>query len=196
MKKSFCLIIICCFINQFIVAQNSLQQLQTTVHFQSILQGGLLAGKSKPGFEFQTINGVKWKTFSAGIGVGLDNYFVNSIPVFFDVRTDFSNRSNTPFLFIDAGSQLLSKKYSKPDDYYFDLYYKAKFYFNAGAGYKINLFKKNAMVLSASFSLKKINEVETPFCDWAPCQENPPPFVIINKYNLKRFSLQIGWSIW
>lgn len=197
MKKTlFYLIIICCLFisNQFLAAQDSISQVRSTVYFQSILQAGLLTGNNKSGYEVQSINGVRWKTFSAGIGAGLDDYVIKTIPFFFDLRTDIFKKNNSPFLFIDAGPQFLLKQDSHPHDYY-DPYYKAKFYFNAGAGYKMNLFTKNAIIISAAFSLKKISETQNTICDFAPCPENMPP-VINNKYALKRFSLQAGWLIW
>ncbi len=196
MKKIiFCAVIIfSSFVgNQFVSAQDS-AYIKSGIHFQSILQTGLLTGKTKLGFQVQSINGIKWNTFSAGIGTGLDNYVIKTIPVFFDARTDIFRKNNSPFLFIDAGPQFLLKQDSHPHNYY-DPYYKAKFYFNAGAGYKVNLFAKNAIIISAAISLKNIAEKQNTICDFAPCPENVPP-VINNKYVFKRFSLQAGWLIW
>ncbi|HVK97035.1 MAG TPA: hypothetical protein VM368_04415, partial [Flavisolibacter sp.] len=50
------------------------QKVEEKFHFNSINQGGLLAGASDGTGLLQSINGVLHKTFFAGIGVGLDYY--------------------------------------------------------------------------------------------------------------------------
>ena len=67
--------------------------------------GRYIKRRNKSAFAVQTINGIKWKTLSAGIGVGIDNYVFRTVPVFADIRADILKRKNTPFVFIDAGPQ-------------------------------------------------------------------------------------------
>src|ERR1044072_8005650 len=104
MKK----IILCCSLFSLTcgaIAQHSIQTIKTPVGFQSILQAGLLTGKSTSEFELQSINGIRWKTFSGSIGVGIDNYVYRTVPVFLDLRKDILKKHNTPFVFADAGPQ-------------------------------------------------------------------------------------------
>lgn len=182
------LTVMCC-----VIAQDSTQKIKAFVQFQSIIQAGLLAGNSESAFEVQGINSLKFKTFSGGIGVGIDNYVFRTIPIFLDVRKDILKRNNTPFIFADAGTQLSWLQDNQKAYSYYNPEYKSKFYFNAGAGYKINLMKKNAIVFGAAFSLKKINEIENIYCDPAACPEAHP---IINKYTFRRLSLKARWIIW
>ena len=72
----------------YLQAQDAVQTIKEPMRFQSILQAGLLLGESRSEFEIQSINGVKWKTFSGGVGVGIDNYVFRTVPVFIDLRTD------------------------------------------------------------------------------------------------------------
>ena len=57
--------------------------------FQSLLQGGLLDGAAGPSWQLQTINGIYYKTWFAGIGVGLDYYTMRTIPLFLDLRKEY-----------------------------------------------------------------------------------------------------------
>lgn len=177
----------------YAAAQDSGYKIKSPVLFQSLIQAGFLAGKKESSFEVQSINGLRLKTFYSGIGIGIDDYTFRSIPLFFDLRKDILKTGNSPFIFADAGWQLtwLEDKQKAPT--YLNPEYNGKAYFNAGAGYKINLLKKNAIVFSAAFSLKKINETENYYCDFVACPVTP---LIINKYIFRRFSLKAGWMIW
>src|SRR6187401_3151693 len=97
--RIFLLIIILLLTGTLLQAQNSTQKVKEPIHFQSILQTGLLLGESETAFEMQSINGIKWKTFSGGIGVGIDNYVFRTIPVFLDLRAAILKKQNTPFVF-------------------------------------------------------------------------------------------------
>ena len=77
--------------------------------------------------------------------------------------------------------------------HYIDSEYKGGFYLNAGAGYKINIFKSNAIIFSAAFSMKKVVEKTDVFCDFAPCPETG--YKTYN-YTFRRLSLKAGWTMW
>lgn len=173
----------------FLQAQESVQTIKEPVRFQSILQAGLLLGESETEFEVQSINGIKWKTFSGGIGVGIDNYVFRTIPFFIDLRADILKKQNTPFVFADAGMQFPWVQDAQKS-YNIDPEYKSGFYFNAGAGYKINMFKRNAIIFSAAFSLKKVDETEA-VCGIVSCTE-----AYTYEYTFRRLSLKVGWTIW
>ena len=191
--RIFLLIIILLLTGTLLQAQNSTQKVKEPIHFQSILQTGLLLGESETAFEMQSINGIKWKTFSGGIGVGIDNYVFRTIPVFLDLRAAILKKQNTPFVFADAGAQFPWVQGTEKLNPYLNPDYKSGFYFNAGAGYIINMFKRNALILSAAFSLKKVDEIDNGYCDFAPCPETN---YSTYKYTFRRFSLKAGWTIW
>ena len=183
-------------------AQLQTQKKQTVKPvFQNIFQAGLLTGESKSAYQVQTISGLKYKTWFGGIGIGIDNYLFRSVPVFIDVRKDVFDKSSTPFVFADAGAQLAWVPSGQKVLTYFNQDYDGKLYLNAGAGYKIHVIRRNALMFSAAFSLKKINvnafaitrEGQPVYCDPAACPEQAP---ITDKYTLKRLSLMLSWSIW
>jgi hypothetical protein len=62
------------------LAQKS--ETKKTILFHSINQVGILAGSSDATLQLQTINGINTKTWFAGLGVGLDYYYVRSVPFF------------------------------------------------------------------------------------------------------------------
>ena len=74
--------------------------------FSSINQIGLLAGEGGEGFQLQTINGLRYKTWMVGAGVGIDGYRFRSIPLFLELRKEFNLKSNAFFIYNDIGLQL------------------------------------------------------------------------------------------
>lgn len=181
---------LCCLLK----AQPSNQNTKTPVQFQSILQAGLLAGKTESSYTVQSINGIRWKTFSGGIGIGIDDYVFRTIPLFVDLRADVLNKKNTPFIFVNTGRQFCWLQSNQKNYNYFNPEYKAGFYVSTGAGYKLNILKKNALIISAAFSLKKVTETESPYCNLAACPEAPAP--LVNKYTFRRLALTAGWILW
>jgi hypothetical protein len=162
------------------------------IKFNSIVQAGLLEGESKNAFQAQAINGVQYRTWYGGVGVGVDNYKFRTIPLFIDIQKNIFKRPTTPFVFTDAGIHFPWVR-NDQKNIYVDSHFRNGFYFNLGAGYKINLFKNNALVFSTAFSLKHINELQKNylFCDWMPCPEQD--YTQKYKYTLRRLALNVGW---
>ena len=73
------------------------------VGFASINQLGLLSASKGEAWTLQTINGIRKNTWFAGVGAGLDFYGERSVPLFLDVRKDFTLNRNTPFVYADDG---------------------------------------------------------------------------------------------
>jgi hypothetical protein len=160
--------------------------------FQSLLQGGLLEGESGPSWHIQTINGVYYKTWFAGVGVGLDYYTMRTIPLFLDVRKDIFNRRRTPFLYIDGGIHFDWLK-SKEKPGWGSSDYNRGFYYDAGAGYKFGFGKRDALLVSAGFTMKTLREtrIVIPQCVQPPCNPTEDYY----KYKFSRLSLKVGWMI-
>ena len=71
--------------------------------FSSTTQVGMLEGSSGTSFQFQTINGARYRNWFAGIGIGYDRYRLRSVPLFLDLRWSLFSRPNTPFVYGDVG---------------------------------------------------------------------------------------------
>jgi hypothetical protein len=157
--------------------------------FSSINQIGLLAGEKNEAFQLQTVNGLQYRTWMVGAGVGIDNYRFRSIPLFLQVRKEFNLKSNVLFIYNDIGLNYPwlksdQKTFSGEGDFHHGVYY------DGGLGYKVPL-KRQALVFSGGFSLKefKENRSNTLLCPFVgPCLEQKDVY----SYSLKRLSFKVG----
>ena len=162
---------------------------------------GLLEGEQGSRFQLQTINGMKYKTWFAGVGTGLDWYYRRSIPLFMSLNKDFLVRGNRNFFIAtDVGANFpwLVEKNSISWPYYNIEGGIAGFYWGAGLGYKIGIGKLNDGILfQVGYSYKHVGEkVKTQYYyDYVPGMIMQPA-EITNRldYYLQRLSLKIGWN--
>ena len=127
--------------------------------FHSINSIGLLEGEAGSAFQLQTINGVQYKSWFAGAGVGLDYYRFRGVPVFLDIRKMFPLKTNTFFVYGDIGIHAgwLTEKQKNSNNYVAALTdFNNGLYTDAGAGYQICLGKKGALLISAGYSFKSL----------------------------------------
>ena len=130
---------------------------QQKFKFTSTNLAGILIGSSEPAFQVQSINGVSNKDFSAGIGVGMDNYYFKSIPVFLHLTRKISIKNFTPFVYTDIGLNLPEDR-TGDEELWEKRIYSNGLYFDLGFGYSIPLYKKMAMTFSMGYSQKYMNE--------------------------------------
>ena len=108
-------------------------------------------------YSLQTINGFFINPlWSVGIGVGLDGYNdpnINTLPIFIDIRSYFTEDENSPYLYLDGGilAKLGSVDLNKGS------------LLNLGAGYKFFASKRLALVTDISYNLKSISLTDEPF---------------------------------
>jgi len=159
--------------------------------FQSILQGGLLEGMGGSSWNLQTINGAYYKSWFAGIGIGLDYYSMRTIPLFIDARKELFRKKSTPFLYGDAGIHFDWLKKNEKRSWGTSEYNRG-FFYDAGAGYKFGFGNRNALLLSAGYTMKTIREERMldVQCIQAPCNPQKEYF----NYTFSRFSFKVGWQ--
>ncbi len=156
--------------------------------FHSINNIGLLTGSEKRAIQLQTIGGMGYKNWFAGIGAALDYYRFRTIPLFFDLRHYFGKTRDKYFLYGDAGNafSLINSKQKKNVNSNAHNEYSGKGYFEMGGGYKLSLGKKNAMMVSLGYSRLNLKETTVPF----------DPYVFIGyksyNYNFNRLSIKLG----
>ena len=170
---------------------NSTKKNSCSCGFQSVVQAGLLEGSIGPSWNIQTINGMHYQSWFAGLGVGLDHYSMRTIPVFIDLRKEFFHKRRTPFLYADGGIHFdWLKNREKPgwgsSDYNRGLYY------DIGGGYKIGFGKRDALLVSAGYTLKKLREERTSVvqCIAPPCN----PSTDYYSYTFSRLTFKVGWQ--
>jgi hypothetical protein len=164
--------------------------------FHSLNNLGLLEGQTGSSFQLQSINGAQYKTWFTGIGVGLDYYRYRTIPLFLDIRKEFGKKAGKPFIYMDGGINFSWVTDSQKNMYGIDDHFKNGFYTDLGAGYKISMGKRNALLISLGYSNKKLTESYTSYyftyIDFFN-QTSSNPTTKIN-YSLNRLSLKLGWS--
>ena len=64
---------------------------QHNPNYSGMFNVGMLYGSNKSKIQVQTIHGLSYRGWFAGLGGGIDDYFQQSMPVFLDVRKNILN---------------------------------------------------------------------------------------------------------
>jgi hypothetical protein len=171
--------------------KDSLHQQLARPVFHALVQGGFLEGQKGTSLQLQTINGFQHKTWFGGIGVGLDYYFVRSIPVFADFRKNLFSERLPLFVYADAGMHFPWVKKGVETQWHTSDF-ESGFFYELGLGYKAKLNSRNALVFSAGFSQKQMAELRKDPYIWGP----PGMQVHTNRfdYKLNRISVKAGFQ--
>ena len=170
-------------------------QAQHKIKFTSTNLAGLLTGSSEPAFQLQTINGIRYKDFSAGIGVGMDNYYFKTIPLFLHLTRNINIKNFSPFVYSDIGMNFPEDRDNKNAEYWNSRKYSEGFYFDLGLGYSFPVYKKISMVFSLGYSQKNMNEERS--SGYFMGFPNPVYHKLPNEYysyTFRRISLKAGLS--
>jgi hypothetical protein len=160
--------------------------------FHSINNIGLIEGQKGSAFQLQTINGAQYKSWFAGVGIGLDYYRFRTIPLFADFRKEFGKTKNKFFVYADAGIDFYWKKDKDAKQFPVDDKFKNGFYCETGIGYKLKINQKIALLFSGGYSYKKITEEGGNYYFDPPIGPNSTYPVQKINYNLNRLVLKIG----
>jgi hypothetical protein len=167
------------------------QTSKSGLHYRFILSGGVIAGQStaKPLYQFS--GGITFNRFYTGLGVGIDRYFVKTIPVFADIRYDL-DREQRAFVYGNAGTNFGKRSKVVPGFNEFKEDYIGKFYMDVGLGYRFPLNKFHRLALSVGYSRKSVVNENTffGFCGTGNC-----PFQVERyEYNLGRIVTKLSWE--
>jgi hypothetical protein len=189
--KSLLLLPVLLFICYSLAAQKKSDK--PRLQFSSQNYAGILEGGAGTSFQLQTINGVRYKTWFAGAGTGLDYYYQRSIPLFASVSKFFPKAKNALYFNADAGvnfhwkrRDLIEFQYQNPGEYFPSLYWAG------GVGYRFASKKRSdGFLINLGYSYKHIvqkNKITQP-CLIPPC----PTYDERYDYRLRRLSLKMGW---
>jgi len=167
---------------------------QNKILFSSQNYAGLAVGEHGSKFQLQTINGVKYKTWFAGMGTGLDWYYQRSIPAFISLSKEFYKKENRNFFAsADAGVNFPWKDNSTAVPGYEVEKLLLGLYWGMGLGYKIGIGKKNdALLLKLGYSYKYSGEKVKPLYFYIDSSD-PYSYERFD-YRLRRLSLEVGWN--
>jgi len=158
--------------------------------FNAMILAGGLHGSRGDYFQMQTINGVRYKTWFAGLGAGLDFYYRPGIPLFVDVRKYIFDKPGTPFLYVDAGLHLPAKRKETVNAWTQNVYSKS-FYGDGGVGYAFGSHSKVRWILSTGYSYKEGSyTVINPNTGCTNCSEY---FINYKKY-FHRLTVKLGFQ--
>ena len=151
--KKILLVLSVCALSQPVWSQHK------SIRFSSLLQFGVVKGASDETFQLQAINGVQYKSWFAGVGIGIDDYYHKSVPLFVDIRKHLFSGNQTPFLYADFGANLPWKK-EEADSWQISRYQKGIFY-EAGVGYSMPVKGRVSVCFSAGYAQKSFHETRT-----------------------------------
>ena len=150
---------------------------------------GILEGGSGSYLQFHSVNGLQYKKWFGGIGVGLDHYYLRSIPLFFSLIRDIPVRKNIFYVSADGGVNFPWE--NDANDSWGENNYSTSYYWSSGFGYKIPIHKKNNLLFHVGYSFKHLkNDYTITFpCLIPPCPESKQEY----NYYFRRLSLKAGW---
>ncbi len=140
-------------------------------HFKSFVSVGAIGGQHEIKTMTQLSGGVTYDQgmFYTGIGVGIDPYRFNSVPLFADVRINFGKKKNG-FVYGNLGYNIPYDNNSEENPFAFKITdrFHGGVYTDAGIGYRLRVKGKGRLLLSAGHSYKRISNVQTTRYIWCP----------------------------
>lgn len=189
--KKISIVFLFLMITALVQAQTEKKAAVPNHYFATQVVAGLLEGEQGSSFQVQTINGIKYNSWFAGLGTGLDYYFYRSIPLFISISKYFKPGRNSFFIQGDGGVNFpwVDKEINRFNSELSDKFSHG-LYWNGAIGFASG--KRNAFMFSLGYSYKHLEETKerAVFCINPPC----PPMVENYNYHLRRVSLRLGWQ--
>ncbi len=168
--------------------EKTLPAIKKPLKFQTIIQGGLLAGSSTESFALQAINGFSFGNWYAGVGAGLDFYMQRGVPLFADLRYHFSKQRKSFFIYGDAGTHIPWIKNKEQRNV---ISQSTGFYTDAGVGFRLATKKNDAFLFSAGYSYKHVPEKQEGF-SWQPWPQPTAQSIFNYNYRFNRVVVKFG----
>jgi hypothetical protein len=163
---------------------------QKKATFHSINTIGVAMGQTGNYVVAQSVNGVKYKKWYTGIGIGGDYYQYLTYPLFVDARKYFGKYCKA-FAYADVGYNFTGKNTpGKEVSYYTDYSFSGGIYNDIGIGYRSKFSAKSALQFSVGYSYKEMQSSITTKndCIIGPCSVNYHNY----KYACGRVVLKAG----
>ena len=188
-------LLLCCVSVFETVAQDStkLRRDRAGLRFSSINQVGFLNGERGADLQLQSVNGVRYQSWFAGVGIGLDFYGTRGIPLFLDIRRSINMGSKlplVPFIYADGGIHF-PWALDNDKELGYDNKFRNGLYMDVGLGCEVKLKKQQAVLFSLGYSRKEVQQRLIPIEEDRDTQYSP----ITYDYNYNRLSIKIGWQL-
>ncbi|MFT3702580.1 MAG: hypothetical protein QM802_09430 [Agriterribacter sp.] len=189
--------IITCFCSSLLAQKKS-----SKLIFHSQEQVALINGNGAVSAGIQSVNGVAFNNWFAGVGAGLDFYRYRSVPLFADVKRYFRiANGNSFFVYGDGGYNFPWKKKNDQDFSQWswpskvDTDAKGGAYMDGGVGYAIKCRNGNALLLSAGYSHKYFSEKVTTIYEIGGIAGNIEQTDVKSyTYSFNRIMIKVGWQ--
>jgi len=158
--------------------------------FHSFNSVQVLMGNSNNSFSVHSVNGVQWKRTFAGVGVGVDDYYHRSVPLFLELRQDINRGEKKLQAFVNGGLHIPLGNTNRIDHWKTGDFKPGRL-MAAGLDYFIPL-KKDAVVLGLAFSQKKVTQMVNNNI-WNPILNRIDNVPLKEVYEFNRIWLKVGW---
>jgi hypothetical protein len=173
------------------------QEKKPKLRFESYNAMGTLFGNATVHGQAQSVNGFSKGPWYLGLGVGLDEYRLRTVPVFADIRYRYGNRKSKWFAYADLGYSIATNATTGLEgSYYMDRNFNGGLYYDAGLGYQISMTKKGwGLFFSAGYCQKFASEIAKTYL-WQPGILPLPAETEAERleYRFSRISVKIGWK--
>lgn len=178
--KTVFLIAACC-LSLSALAQDS-TRLQMP-RFFSATQAGLLEGEAGSSFLVQTVNGLSFKNWSAGVGAGIDKYADRSIPLFLHLQRKVLPQKKLPLYFYADGGVNIPWPQGDWKSAWTNRKYQLGLYADGGVQYQWAFRKKGSFLFSLGYSEKRYSweEQVQSFCIDGSCPDRINKFWFTNR---------------
>src|SRR5690606_21715186 len=157
--------------------------------FRSVNSVGFTLGQSAPGLVLQTVNGITFSDWFAGIGVGYDEYAYKSLPVFADARYYFGDRKRG-FLYGNLGYHFPLKNKPKQEIMYDTYDFEGGLYTDFGIGFKTKFINTSSLLFSIGHSYKRMETYLGIQNECIGCE----PYYSIYDYGYGRLMFKAGFE--
>lgn len=146
---------ILCFVFLFLILNSATAQ-ELRPRFSSAISAGLAAGEDTHELIIESINGIAFSGWFAGVGVGIDYYRYKTLPLFANGKWYFDSL-NRAFIYGSLGYSFpLKNKPGREMGNYTGYDFSGGIYTGAGIGYAFPLGRKSALEFSVGYSYKEV----------------------------------------
>jgi hypothetical protein len=184
-------LLLCLLLGQCVLTHAQQANSSNKLRFRSTNQIGFLSGEASTELQLQTVNGIQYKTYSMGIGVGLDYYKERSVPLFLNVQKNLLQKPSTPFVYADGGYHFAWPKEKAEEWIRKDV--EGGLYYDLGIGYRFPTFRTGAIHVSLGYNVKQMSEKINQNL-WRSSFPLPEDFQRFD-YTLRRYSFKMGLTL-
>ena len=163
-------------------------------NWYNITQFGWLMGDNQHTYSLQTINGIAYKKYRAGLGIAFDKYGYESTPIFADLRYNLlTGRKSALQVYGNAGVNVPVRTKYLPHDYNNGVVWHTmhqSFYSEAGIDWNIVMGHRFSFIAGAGYNYKTFKYTETTYTEDAIVTKIDYNYT----YHYSKYVLRVGFG--